>query len=201
LDKCVVIFNLSLSFSLLRKSSSPSATFPSPPRASIPPKPPKLHASQNDVVNDNNDEATNELLSLLVWIMQKKVKEAYPDSNKPTVDDMLIAIVTSRSRSKHPCVSLLKQIWHIYLFQFNPFGMGVRFCSFYSHSDFSISSCGSGVVSCYSHGWWQIHRVIIYVMFIFIFLFFLLCFSCNFGGHVSWSDWYILSFLCLFYCH
>jgi len=53
---------------------------------------PKLHATQNDAVVDDED-ATNEFLSRFVWIMRKKVKEAYPESDKATVDGMLVAIV------------------------------------------------------------------------------------------------------------
>ncbi|RDY04895.1 Pentatricopeptide repeat-containing protein, partial [Mucuna pruriens] len=89
-----------------------STTFPSShhPRASFPvflhapfttslhsPQPstalvdPNLRVPQNDAVDD--DETTSEFLSRFVWIMRKKVKEAYPDSDKATVDGMLVAIV------------------------------------------------------------------------------------------------------------
>ncbi|XP_061353348.1 pentatricopeptide repeat-containing protein At1g03560, mitochondrial [Gastrolobium bilobum] len=54
---------------------------------------PKLHYQQNDDVND--DGTTNEFLSRFVWIMRKKVREAYPNSDKPTVDGMLLVIVES----------------------------------------------------------------------------------------------------------
>ncbi|KAI5392933.1 pentatricopeptide repeat-containing protein At5g04810, chloroplastic [Lathyrus oleraceus] len=49
----------------------------------------------NDVVhqNDDDDETTNEFLSRFAWIMRKKVKESYPDSDKSTVDAMLLVIV------------------------------------------------------------------------------------------------------------
>ncbi|KAK7321762.1 hypothetical protein VNO77_32681 [Canavalia gladiata] len=50
---------------------------------------PKLLAPQNDDV----EETTNEFLSRFVWIMRKKVKEAYPDSDKSTIDGMLLVIV------------------------------------------------------------------------------------------------------------
>ncbi|WVY91806.1 hypothetical protein V8G54_037320 [Vigna mungo] len=53
---------------------------------------PKVHATQNDAV-DENEDATNEFLSRFVWIMRKKVKEAYPESDKATVDGMLVGIV------------------------------------------------------------------------------------------------------------
>ncbi|XP_027331210.1 pentatricopeptide repeat-containing protein At5g65560 [Abrus precatorius] len=53
---------------------------------------PKLLAPRNDAVVDD-DETTNEFLSRFVWIMRKKVKEAYPDSDKSTVDGMLLVIV------------------------------------------------------------------------------------------------------------
>ncbi|CAJ1972450.1 unnamed protein product [Sphenostylis stenocarpa] len=53
---------------------------------------PRVHAPQNDAVVDG-DDTTNEFLSRFVWIMRKKVKEAYPDSDKATVDGMLVAIV------------------------------------------------------------------------------------------------------------
>ncbi|TKY57707.1 Pentatricopeptide repeat-containing protein [Spatholobus suberectus] len=87
---------------------SPSTTFPSSihPRASFlhapsatslhPPQPstalvdPKRHPPQND---GDDDETTSEFLSRFAWIMRKKVKEAYPESDKATVDGMLVAIV------------------------------------------------------------------------------------------------------------
>ncbi|KAL2318744.1 hypothetical protein Fmac_032620 [Flemingia macrophylla] len=40
-----------------------------------------------------DDDTTSEFLSRFVWIMRKKVKEAHPDSDKATVDGMLVAIV------------------------------------------------------------------------------------------------------------
>ncbi|KAK7383029.1 hypothetical protein VNO78_28694 [Psophocarpus tetragonolobus] len=53
---------------------------------------PKLHSPHSDAVYQD-DETTNEFLSRFVWIMRKKVKEAYPESDKATVDGMLVAIV------------------------------------------------------------------------------------------------------------
>ncbi|KAK7280667.1 hypothetical protein RJT34_25734 [Clitoria ternatea] len=49
-----------------------------------------LHAPQND---DTAEETTNEFLSRFVWIMRKKMKDAFPDSDKSTVDGMLLVIV------------------------------------------------------------------------------------------------------------
>ncbi|XP_058725307.1 uncharacterized protein LOC131596607 [Vicia villosa] len=50
---------------------------------------------KNDTVhrNDDEDETTNEFLSRFAWIMRKKVKESYPESDKSTVDAMLLVIV------------------------------------------------------------------------------------------------------------
>lgn len=39
------------------------------------------------------DEAMNEFLSRFVWIMRGKLSEAYPDSDKKTIDGMLLIIV------------------------------------------------------------------------------------------------------------
>lgn len=43
--------------------------------------------------NDNYDSAMNEFLSRFVWIMRKRVTESYPNSNKQTIDGMLLIIV------------------------------------------------------------------------------------------------------------
>ncbi|ESW32741.1 hypothetical protein PHAVU_001G013700 [Phaseolus vulgaris] len=53
---------------------------------------PKVHATHNDAFVDDED-TTNEFLSRFVWIMRKKVQEAYPECDKATVDGMLVAIV------------------------------------------------------------------------------------------------------------
>ncbi|CAI8606453.1 unnamed protein product [Vicia faba] len=50
---------------------------------------------KNDAVHQTHDEdeTTNEFLSRFAWIMRKKVKESYPESDKDTVDAMLLVIV------------------------------------------------------------------------------------------------------------
>jgi len=53
---------------------------------------PRVHATHNDAVVDDED-TTSEFLSRFVWIMRKKVKEAYPEFDKATMDGMLVAIV------------------------------------------------------------------------------------------------------------
>ncbi|CAL1355851.1 unnamed protein product [Linum trigynum] len=40
-----------------------------------------------------DDGTTNEFLSRFAWIMRKKLSEAYPECDKPTVDSMLLVIV------------------------------------------------------------------------------------------------------------
>ncbi|CAL0322393.1 unnamed protein product [Lupinus luteus] len=50
------------------------------------------HDLGND--HDNSHDATmNEFLSRFVWIMRKRVTESYPDSDKQTIDGMLLVIV------------------------------------------------------------------------------------------------------------
>lgn len=43
---------------------------------------------------EEEDGTMNEFLSRFVWIMRKKVVEAYPDSDKQTIDGMLLIIVS-----------------------------------------------------------------------------------------------------------
>ncbi|XP_010539896.1 PREDICTED: protein NUCLEAR FUSION DEFECTIVE 5, mitochondrial [Tarenaya hassleriana] len=52
-------------------------------------------AVSDDQEEDGDDDngSTNEFLSRFVWIMRRKVSEAYPDCDKTTVDGMLLLIV------------------------------------------------------------------------------------------------------------
>ncbi|KAI3423046.1 uncharacterized protein J3R85_011338 [Psidium guajava] len=54
-----------------------------------------IHALQeaNVSVSEDDDGAMNEYLSRFVWIMRGKLNQAYPDSDKQTVDGMLLIIV------------------------------------------------------------------------------------------------------------
>nr|GMC50404.1 protein NUCLEAR FUSION DEFECTIVE 5, mitochondrial [Ipomoea batatas] len=60
-----------------------------------------IHTAQETVVmdsetgseDDDDDSTTNEFLSRFVWIMRKKLNEAYPGDDKNTIDAMLLSIV------------------------------------------------------------------------------------------------------------
>ncbi|KAE9600100.1 hypothetical protein Lal_00045797 [Lupinus albus] len=53
--------------------------------------------NSNDLGNDDDlnthDATMNEFLSRFVWIMRKRVTESYPDSDKQTIDGMLLVII------------------------------------------------------------------------------------------------------------
>lgn len=56
-----------------------------------------IHSAQEIEVSDTDDEnkdngTMNEFLSRFVWIMRGKLKEAYPDSDKSTINGMLMVI-------------------------------------------------------------------------------------------------------------
>ncbi|CAK8563896.1 unnamed protein product [Lathyrus sativus] len=54
----------------------------------------RTHVNSNAVQqNNDDDETTNEFLSRFAWITRKKVKESFPESDKNTVDAMLLVIV------------------------------------------------------------------------------------------------------------
>ncbi|XP_031261244.1 protein NUCLEAR FUSION DEFECTIVE 5, mitochondrial [Pistacia vera] len=56
----------------------------------------KLISSSVDLGTDmeeEEDESINEFLSRFVWIMRKKMVEAYPDCDKQTIDSMLVILV------------------------------------------------------------------------------------------------------------
>ncbi|KAK4384572.1 protein NUCLEAR FUSION defective, mitochondrial, partial [Sesamum angolense] len=50
-------------------------------------------SSSNVDLESENDATMNEFLSRFVWIMRKKLSEAYPDCDKKTIDGMLAVIV------------------------------------------------------------------------------------------------------------
>ncbi|KAL0360666.1 UNVERIFIED_CONTAM: protein NUCLEAR FUSION defective, mitochondrial [Sesamum radiatum] len=50
-------------------------------------------SSGNVELESENDATMNEFLSRFVWIMRKKLSEAYPDCDKNTIDGMLVIIV------------------------------------------------------------------------------------------------------------
>ncbi|KAL0351861.1 UNVERIFIED_CONTAM: protein NUCLEAR FUSION defective, mitochondrial [Sesamum calycinum] len=50
-------------------------------------------SSSNVDLESENDATMNEFLSRFVWIMRKKLSEAYPDCDKKTIDGMLAIIV------------------------------------------------------------------------------------------------------------
>ncbi|CAI0436129.1 unnamed protein product [Linum tenue] len=63
--------------------------------ASQPDLKPQFSSSAPKLDSDDSggDGTTNEFLSRFAWIMRKKLSEAYPECDKPTVDGMLLVIV------------------------------------------------------------------------------------------------------------